>query len=371
MGKYSGFFLPILLIIFASPLSVSAKISISKKVNRAHSALLKSDLSELKYFEFPNSAEEKTLNLFETDSLTSTFLRDWLYKRVSYIVEDKDFKKFTPVSQKSRNSKELTDDDFPIIEKSYFPESKGGNTLMSNFGASIYYHGKLKNKHYSIKYKKSMFTDKRVLVKSPRVGILRVGKGLFEKANTINHKDDDSIANTIHRLSTLFHEARHSDGNKKSLGFFHSICPSDSDYAGLLACDNNLNGPYSIGAAVQKEFLKNCDSCSEAEKEVLRMVITDSLSRVVKKTYKVSDNPTERVANQLVVVKEAKEDFFKKTDSLKLIYKRAYNYIYEDIKLIELITKDNSFVIEESVNLDPTPEKDNGLLFDKSLIIKE
>ena len=118
-------------------------------------------------------------------------------------------------------------------------------------------------------------------------------------------------------------------------------------------------------------MLRNCDTCSEIEKETLRLVIADSLSRVVKETYKVSDNPTERVIKQLKIVEEKKKIFNKATDSVAKMFTTAYDFMYQELVLNNYLALDKCFDITESENWNPTPEKDNGLLFDKSLIIEE
>ena len=57
--------------------------------------------------------------------------------------------------------------------------------------------------------------------------------------------------------------------------------------AGAYACDENLNGPYTVGALMTTEMLKACDdSCSEREKEILKLIALDSAGRVMTTTHK-------------------------------------------------------------------------------------
>lgn len=86
---------------------------------------------------------------------------------------------------------------------------------------------------------------------------------------------------SIYRLSTLFHEARHSDGNRKSnsWGFDHTLCPAGSVHSGLLACDLFSNGPTKIGYYYLKVALENCASCSTVGKDLIRMALIDQKNR--------------------------------------------------------------------------------------------
>lgn len=110
------------------------------------------------------------------------------------------------------------------------------------------------------------------------------------KKYLMNKIDESAMANSLGRMAVFFHEARHSDGNGKSLGFFHAVCPSGHDFQGSYACDRNLNGPYSIGAQMMKEFIKNCDECSVSEKEQMRLRYLDSMNRVLDNTPKIKEN---------------------------------------------------------------------------------
>lgn len=92
----------------------------------------------------------------------------------------------------------------------------------------------------------------------------------------------NSKVREMHHLSTLVHEAVHSDGNGKSLGFFHVKCPVGHDMHGdSYACDNNANGPYTVEAEFIHAFRKSCNGCSRAELGELEMVELDARSRSV------------------------------------------------------------------------------------------
>jgi hypothetical protein len=147
-------------------------------------------------------------------------------------------------------------------------------TIMSNVGSSIYLTGKTNGILLGI----NMPGLGKIPVTSPRVGLLKIGKGLFRMGRTKNTFDID---NSLMRVSTLFHEARHSDGNKKSTGFLHTVCPADHEYAGFYACDFSINGAYSVSFYVGQAMAENCAKCTVAQREALRLDYLDSLSRVI------------------------------------------------------------------------------------------
>ena len=126
--------------------------------------------------------------------------------------------------------------------------------------------------------------DEVVPVKSPYAGILRIGAGLF--MITMRNPDLSAKSNSIFRVATLLHESHHSDGNAKSLGFPHAVCPKGHPYYNYNACDRNGNGPYTAGAQFVKNARLNCvadGKCSAGEAEILAIVATDSFSRILDK----------------------------------------------------------------------------------------
>ena len=82
----------------------------------------------------------------------------------------------------------------------------------------------------------------------------------------------------------MFHEARHSDGNRASLTFRHTYCPVGHDYAYGPFCDRNFNGPYSISAAILKAAVAHCNTdpdCNEIARTQLRLSFTDRSGRIL------------------------------------------------------------------------------------------
>jgi hypothetical protein len=150
--------------------------------------------------------------------------------------------------------------------------------VMSNLGAGLYMMGKQRSMLLALKR-----TDGKIIpVVSPRVGLIQIGEGLFFKKFQVNQEQVQAPANSISRLSTLFHEARHSDGHGVTLAFGHAFCPEGHAYAGYPACDKNLNGPYTIGAQVLKSLAQGCGDCSVREKTILTALEADSRSRILK-----------------------------------------------------------------------------------------
>lgn len=155
------------------------------------------------------------------------------------------------------------------------PKKEGVVTVMSNLGGALYVGGKQAGVPIGLR-----LDGEKVYAKTNRVGILQVGEGLFLERFLLN-KDVLAPVNTISRLATLFHEARHSDGTGKTTSFLHKICPSNHAYAGHGACETVGNGPYTIGALSERHLLKNCTTCSEGEKNALSAKVADSFSRII------------------------------------------------------------------------------------------
>lgn len=166
-------------------------------------------------------------------------------------------------------------------------KSSSAKVVMSNMGSALYLGGKTLGIVMGVRMK----GIGRIPVTSPRTGVIMVGEGLFYDGYFGSDIPKDSPVRSGFRMATFFHEARHSDGNGKSLGFLHGLCPAGHDYAGLGACDRNLNGPYTVGALVQEHMAANCSSCSEREREALRVFALESRSRII--SQRDGQSPTE------------------------------------------------------------------------------
>lgn len=203
-------------------------------------------------------------------------LYNWIYNRVKYIIgQEYEFK--------GRNLVKKTGHVFPATP---LPPSITNRTnalagiiIMSNTGADLYLTGKRDNILMGIK-----LDGESVFAPSPRVGIIQVGEGHFLERLAIN-KDQNSEANKIKRLGTIFHEARHSDGHANHIGFIHDECPPGHNMSGFEACDSSSNGSYSLEAVATKTLLLNCLTCSNEDKTKLSVGIADSFNRVVLRSH--------------------------------------------------------------------------------------
>lgn len=135
----------------------------------------------------------------------------------------------------------------------------------------------------------------RLPIKDCRVGAVKIGEGYMMQ----------SRFESIDRIETLVHEARHSDctggiprsnlnqirddadkgfdiwKNSSQCGHPHSKCPAGHEFAGLAACDNHAWGPYSFGAIFESTIGQYCINCTEREKQRALIASQDSFQRIV------------------------------------------------------------------------------------------
>jgi hypothetical protein len=213
------------------------------------------------------------------NSISAESLHQWLEDRVQYILAPN----FDPTQ---REQGFYSNQAFAYENPSIFPTIDQGTAvsdigvgatkatlLMQNLGASYYYEGKIDGRLIGFNIPGSG----PVLLTSPRVGVIQLGANLFPDGPL-----PPSLYNYILLISTIFHEAHHSDGNGTSLGFFHAVCPAGHEYAGYLACDRTLNGPYQLGAILERTLIGNCSQCTAKQSEMLSELVNDNLSRVLK-----------------------------------------------------------------------------------------
>ncbi len=276
----------------ASPLTNASDIIVSKGVKPKLREFIEKDLNVLENMKFTGTTSPEDLKIIGLDTLNAQSASAWLSERVNYVIEENAFSVLKLLVKKVITV-ERTGVTFPNPDAIPYGLNSTNNsllneqevfTIMSNIGAGIYLAGKQEGKVYGMKISRGLLKKSiKAVVESPRVGIIQVGEGLFMREFSITKDNPSSMANSINRLATFFHEARHSDGNGVGLGFTHSLCPANHNFAGEAACDDNLNGPYTVGAIFMTEMLKSCgDKCNESEKEALRAQIFDSYYRVMK-----------------------------------------------------------------------------------------
>lgn len=218
------------------------------------------------------NASTELLRMMKVNSGDSRSIRAWLEERVQYILTPRtNDKKIVTVSKTHEFENPGI---FPKAFLDLFPKANAekGMLIMSNPGAVIYLIDK-KNKVL-----RGLLADGigTIPFSSPRAGIIMIDKGLL----VIVHPKFPNAAKAF-QLATLLHEARHSDGNKETTGFLHAKCPKGHKFEGLSACDDNLNGPYSIDSLVTKALLDSCEDCSAQEEGILRVQYLEYAGRVL------------------------------------------------------------------------------------------
>lgn len=247
-------------------------------------------------------SDEKTAKefqrIFKIDPRTdaSAALLGWLKERVKYVVSEK--------SDLEENMVDLGESKYPNNEKADIEiatktpnSSSTEKVVMNNISGPLYYAGKQDN--VLLGYKVSG-VEEPIPLRSPRAGILRVGEGLFSKLTVHDTLRSDSKIYSIWRLGSLFHEARHSDGNGKHVAFLHTACPEGHELAGYPACDNNLNGSYSVQYYFLQLVLSSCEaksfSCDENDKAAMKLMAKEAYGNILQ-THPFSEKDRSEIKN--------------------------------------------------------------------------
>jgi hypothetical protein len=164
------------------------------------------------------------------------------------------------------------------------------SVVMSNHGSPLYFYGQKLNKNFVPE------PGMTIPILGPRIGVLEFGPALFDPDFLPRGDVQGAFANSLSRVSTLVHEARHSDGNGDSLSFKHGYCPSGHDYEYQRVCDGFKNGSYALGGLIEIDLIKACDSslCTEIDINRMRAEAMDSLNRVAT-TKKGDGTPVKEV----------------------------------------------------------------------------
>lgn len=278
--------------------ALAQDFTLSSAIKKDQKNQIERDIDVLNNFLFiPNSNTPETLKVLDLETLSAQNARAWLEERVKYIIEESAFSKvktlFRRASYVERENAlypEAQTKPFSLnnAETEIAPTEKETKIVMTNVSADLYVQGKKEERVYGININRGLIKRPiKIAINSPRAGVIQIGAGLFERDFTINNQDQNSIANSIWRLSVLFHEARHSDGHGESLAFIHAICPKGHDYAGLPACDESLNGAYAVGANMMIEMMKSCkEGCTLRDKEIMKLIIIDNKLRILPKTHR-------------------------------------------------------------------------------------
>ncbi|MBS1983904.1 MAG: hypothetical protein JST16_07005 [Bdellovibrionales bacterium] len=280
------------------PNGASVSMHLESTIPREQAAMFMADLDLIGHLELSDSPDLR--KIMGLKSLSTQAVGGWLNDRVKYIIDEKSNlddvdgvsliakpgqhfpqpDKLPPISAMALVIKKLK---MSALNRELSPFSDS-ITLASNSGAGLYMTGKaadlkisdngdITGSVYSLQ-----IDNELVAVQSPRTGIMQIGAGHF---HPFINKDVNALSNQIMRISTLLHEAHHSDGQGHSLGFAHIRCPKGHDLAGKFACDLAYNGPYTLDALFVKASLRACANCSAAEIEKLKLLAADSLGRYV------------------------------------------------------------------------------------------
>ncbi len=260
--------------------------------------VLNADLERVSALSFASPDPEMLRVMGIVDASSSTLSR-WLGSRIGYVIsENFELERNWVVVREGvafPNPEEL-----PLFEEaSNLPSSRYqeafGATVMSNLGTAIYLAGKQERVLAGLNFPGIGM----VAVTSPRIGVVRVSKALVSEE--LGVLQGANLASPVHfgmRASIYFHEARHSDGHGKTLGFFHALCPVGHTLEGENACDRNLNGPYTVSAYMSRSIAENCGpDCTARDVEILSTISADSFDRVIRFTpFAGSQEAAEREA---------------------------------------------------------------------------
>ncbi len=257
------------------------KIIFSNKVKRSQKVAIQEDLKWFREIQFKRKPDPRTLAILDAKMINQQFLADWLFARVQYIFDKNELSEYE-LNRKleviNLNYKYPFPDIFPsAIYGNNYVESRDNGTVMTNVGTGLYLSGKLDKTLLSYTMKDEEKKLHKIEISTPRQGLIRLGKAFWLEAS---HRERNNVEYRALRMATLFHEARHSDGHGESLGFLHSICPEGHDFEGERACDSSTNGPYSVDAYLTYEMAFNCKECDLETREILKLRVLDSLSRV-------------------------------------------------------------------------------------------
>ncbi len=260
--------------------------------------IIQSDLENLCRLNYDSQSEgarkaKKTLQgIFEMEEVNCQELKNWLFDRVKWITGGFDFQERIIIQ---RDESSLLN--FLAWRYFYFSQGRIIETVdeyayAMNVGGFLFeILQRVETNKWFFPFRFGEFQtwfkfirdDAREIwlpITTPRVGIVRLSPRLFDG-------EEDSLAGSIFRISTLFHEARHSDGHGEHSTFPHNIsCPNSSLPVG---CDSVLNGAYGVQFTFLHYAIQTCDSCSEREKEVLAQHAVTDFDKIDTKSKKLVD----------------------------------------------------------------------------------
>ncbi|MBC7692465.1 MAG: hypothetical protein H7222_11940 [Methylotenera sp.] len=247
-------------------------VALDPSLSASDQTLVQGDFNLLSNLQF-NSASSTFKQIF--GGTTSNDVLTYIDERVKFVVP---------------NTQNI--DQRILLNASSTPPESGGVILASNIGTPLWLYSE------TIKPQKVQFRvgNQAVPVSSSRVGIVMLGEGYRQNVGTML------------RLSTLVHEARHSDctggisradvqrihdgqlPTQKTCGHLHVDCPVGHPLAGLPACDDHSWGAYAIELVFTAITSRECTNCSETQKQQALAIASDSASRITVLTPMLDGN---------------------------------------------------------------------------------
>jgi hypothetical protein len=228
--------------------------------------MLQDDLSRIDSLQIDGSKVKYFMNIFGGPDSAS--VNHYLSERVHWLV----------------SSKKDLDRSVILIPSFFDATASNPQVVATNIGAAIWFSA--------------------IAAGGPAAGI-QIGSDLVEihstRAGVIQLGDaySSSAADPLLRVSTLIHEARHSDCTgglsrqdlallqagkdpvHKDCGHLHADCPAGHPYAGYPACDDHPWGAYAVEADYMGAVSKTCVDCTDQEKKLATVVFADAASRVL------------------------------------------------------------------------------------------
>lgn len=219
------------------------KIHFDCSLSDEHYETLLSDLNFLKAMEFRGPSAIKLQQLLGLNTLSGASLFSWLEERVQTLLDPSfEFQKNTHYAfNKSISLLSVYNNPFANLE-------------VPGFGS--------------------------IEINSQRIGVVLLGNIFFDTPTLLEGVDIKN-SYTIQRLSTLIHEARHSDGRENSFGFFHIECPKGHPEAGEPNCDPCNNGAYRVQMHFVQSAIESCDECNFFDKTILGFHSNSHFNRVL------------------------------------------------------------------------------------------
>lgn len=243
-------------------------IAFDSSVPQSQQKLFRADFNNAGQLSLSKPPADGYKKYFDIPDYSGPSWARWLNDRIKYVVgENWDWEQKTTASYvNSFNPVVVAHNSFEPLQEIV--------TLMENTGSYIYLKGKEQKIVYTVNVAGQSFQ-----VRTNRVGIVRIGEGLFKSQNQISSKAPESLINSWLRIAVFVHEARHSDGNGSNAAFPHAVCTSGT-YQGRSSCEDNVNGPYAIESVLLNSMYDSCTSCDSTERKALQLAAVDAKSRV-------------------------------------------------------------------------------------------